>query len=167
MISRKSIVLGFAAALLAVGGLATPSVADTRNDAIAAGEGAVVAADGAQVGQIVVHKRGDGAKPPAELGNPSEWGEVVLKITPSNTFSPMSTEACVPASGGNWCYGYYYITTGKHCYSNYYHSSKTHKTSVEFGNWSGNSGWVNSGETAYTAAEGGAAFTCKTYYSIQ
>ncbi|MFF4323279.1 lactococcin 972 family bacteriocin [Streptomyces sp. NPDC001568] len=156
--------LGFVSALLAIGGFSTPSFADTHNNVNAAGDGAAVAAGGAQ---IVIHKRGDGAKPPTELGNPSEWGEVTLKTAPAKTFSAMSTEACVPASGGNWCYGYYYATNGKVCYSNYYHFSKTHKTSVQFGSWSGNSGWVNPGETAYTSGVGGAAFTCKTYYSIQ
>ncbi|MFE3607314.1 lactococcin 972 family bacteriocin [Streptomyces goshikiensis] len=38
-------------------------------------------------------------------------------------------EACIPASGGNWCYGWYLTgvdATQKRCYSNYYHDSKTH-----------------------------------------
>ncbi|WP_350325726.1 lactococcin 972 family bacteriocin [Streptomyces katrae] len=157
--------LGLAAILL-VGGVATPSVADVRETESSIAGDAVSAADGARVGQVVVHKRGDGTKPPAELGDPSEWGEAVLTFAPSKAFSSMS-EACVPASGGNWCYGNYLTSTGKRCYSNYYHYEKTHKSSVQLGNLSHDSGWVGPNGYSNSSLISGAAFTCKTYYSIQ
>ncbi|GGT54619.1 hypothetical protein [Streptomyces coeruleorubidus] len=76
---------------LAAFSFATPAAADASQAATVTANGTVVAADGSKVGQVTVHKRGDGTKPPAELGNPSEWGVVVIKMDDS-TFTP---QACM------------------------------------------------------------------------
>lgn len=82
-ISSKSLALGFASVVLAVGGLATPAAAGGPQAATVAGDGAVVAVDGSEVGQVTIHKRGDGTEPPASLGNPSEWGVVEIEMDAS------------------------------------------------------------------------------------
>ena len=40
-------------------------------------------------------------------------------------------QACIGASGGNWCYGYNLTSDGKYCYSNYYHATKMHHSTVK------------------------------------
>ncbi|MFE2922868.1 lactococcin 972 family bacteriocin [Streptomyces goshikiensis] len=98
---------------------------------------------------VELHKRGDGTNPPAQLGNSKEWG--------------------VPASGGKWCYGWYLTgvdATQKRCYSNYYHGSKTHSSSVKIGGSYINSGKTSPNNIANASWTTGAAYTCYTYYSI-
>ncbi|MFF4497460.1 lactococcin 972 family bacteriocin [Streptomyces sp. NPDC001546] len=125
-------------------------------------------ATAARVAQTVeLHKRGDGTKPPAQLGNPTEWGVVKVEMNASG----ISTlgEACVPASGGNWCYGWYLTgsdATQKRCYSNYYHYSRTHSSSVKIGGTYVNSGQTAPNNTANASWTTGAAYTCYTYYSV-
>ncbi|MFF3877118.1 lactococcin 972 family bacteriocin [Streptomyces sp. NPDC001978] len=80
--------------------------------------------------------------------------------------SPTS-EACVPASGGNWCYGDYLTTSGKYCYSNYHHYTKVHKSSVKIAGVTVSSGWVAANDYSNAHRTAGAAYTCYTYYSIQ
>ncbi|MGR3936785.1 lactococcin 972 family bacteriocin [Streptomyces sp. BRA346] len=151
---------------LAVGSLATPAAADSPQAATVTANGTVVAANGSEIGQVTIHKRGDGTEPPAELGNPSEWGVVKIKMDASaDSVRPMS-EACVNASGGNWCYGWYTTTGGKYCYSNYYHRTKDHKSSVKIAGTLYSSGWVDAGDTSNANATAGLAYTCYTYYSI-
>ncbi|MFE9355062.1 lactococcin 972 family bacteriocin [Streptomyces olivaceoviridis] len=147
-----------AGAVIATVGLAAPATADAPATAGAAAS-------------VTVHHRGDGAQPPAELGNPSEWGVVTFRTdAPADSVSPLS-EACVsPSSGGTWCYGWYTteVSPGvfnKYCYSNYLHRTKWHSSTVKI-----------AGKTARaTAAPGdesnahltaGFAYTCSTYYSV-
>lgn len=153
---------------LAVGGLAAPAAADGPQTATVTADSTVVAADGSQIGQVTTHKRGDGTEPPAELGNPIEWGVVKIEMDASaGSVKPMS-EACVNASGGKWCYGWYYSAgDGKYCYSNYYHHTKDHKSSVKIAGSTDSSGWVNAGRTANASRTAGLAYTCYTYYGIK
>jgi hypothetical protein len=146
---------------LAVFGFATPAAADVSQAATVTANGTVVAADGSEVGQVTFHKRGDGTKPPAELGNPSEWGVVVIKMDDS----AVTPQACIGASGGNWCYGYNLTTDGKYCYSNYYHSTEFHHSTVKIGGGT-ISGYAAPGKTSYANLTAGAAYTCNTYYSL-
>ncbi|MBZ9644665.1 lactococcin 972 family bacteriocin [Streptomyces sp. PSKA30] len=148
--------------VLAVFSFATPAVADSSQSATVTADGAIVAADGSQIGQVTHHKRGDGTKPPAELGNPSEWGVAALKVDDSaGSVTPLG---CIGASGGTWCYGNELTTDGKYCYSNYYHGSKSHKSSVKIAGTTFSSGWVAKGNTSYANWTAGTAYTC---YSIE
>ncbi|WP_146046129.1 lactococcin 972 family bacteriocin [Streptomyces cahuitamycinicus] len=160
-ISGKSIVLGFVSVALAAFSLATPAAADASQAATVTANGTVVAADGSKIGQVAFHKRGDGTKPPAELGNPSKWGAMVINIDNS----PSAAQGCIGASGGNWCYGYELTTDGKYCYSNYYHGTKMHHSSVKIGALKG-SGYAAAGKTSYANRTGGGAYTCETFYSL-
>ncbi|MEU3297182.1 lactococcin 972 family bacteriocin [Streptomyces longwoodensis] len=160
-ISGRSIVLGLSSLALAVLSFATSAAADTSQAATVMANGTVVAADGAELGQVTLHERGDGTKPPAELGNPLKWGAVVIK-TDGSAVSP---QGCVSASGGNWCYGYNTTTDGKYCYSNYYHATKMHHSTVKIGGGS-NSAYAFAGQTSYANRTAGAAYTCETYYSV-
>ncbi|MEU1104990.1 hypothetical protein ABZ408_29110 [Streptomyces tibetensis] len=96
-ISGRSIVLGFASVAFAAFSFATPAAADASQAATVTANGTVVAADGSKIGQVTFHKRGDGTKPPAELGNPSKWGAMVINIDNS----PATAQGCIGASGGN------------------------------------------------------------------
>lgn len=167
-ISSKSLALCFASVVLAVGGLATPAAAGGPQAATVAADGAVVAVDGSEVGQVTIHKRGDGTEPPASLGNPSEWGVVEIEMDASaGSVKPMS-EVCKNAGGGEWCYGWYWSAgDGKYCYSNYYHNTKTHGSTVEIGGGDDWSGWVRAKRTSNANRTAGLAYTCKTYYSIK
>ncbi|MFF8929973.1 lactococcin 972 family bacteriocin [Streptomyces longwoodensis] len=160
-VSGKSIVLGFLSLALAVLSFATPAAADAPQAATVTANGTVVAADGTEVGQVDLHERGDGTKPPAELGNPLKWGALVIKLDGS-TVSP---QGCVSASGGNWCYGYNITTDGKYCYSNYYHATKMHHSTVKIGGGS-NSAYAFAGQTSSAHRTAGTSYTCETYYSV-
>lgn len=123
-ISGRSVIFAIAGAVLAVGGVAAPATADIHHPS----------ASGAT---ITVHHRGDGTQPPAELGNPSEWGEVTFKMDASaGTVTPLSESCVTPSSGGTWCYGWYAKQSGatplKYCYSNYLQSTKGHASTVSW-----------------------------------
>lgn len=96
-ISGRSAVFAIAGAAIAAVGLAAPAQADAPATASATTSGATVA----------VHPRGDGTQPSAGLGNPSEWGVVTFKMDASADSARPLSEACVNASGGKWCYGWY------------------------------------------------------------
>jgi hypothetical protein len=133
-----------------------PSLADAPATAGAAASGATV----------TLHHRGDGAQPPAELGNSSEWGVVTFKMDASaDSVSPLS-EACVNASGGKWCYGWYTTGVGsKYCYSNYLHQTKWHSSTVKIADL-----WMRAtaapGDASNAHHTAGLAYTCSTYYSV-
>ncbi|MEU2395542.1 lactococcin 972 family bacteriocin [Streptomyces sp. NPDC007369] len=166
--SARRIGFGFAAIAVAIGGFVTPAAAASPLGAPVAADGTPIASD---VSVVEIHKRGDGTKPPAELGNPSEWG--VVKITMDDSaIRAMGAlnEACVPASGGNWCYGWYLTgvdATQKRCYSNYYHYSRSHRSSVKLAGVTVHSGVKAPNETANASRIAGAAYTCYTYYSVE
>ncbi|WP_078912926.1 lactococcin 972 family bacteriocin [Streptomyces sp. NRRL S-646] len=133
-----------------------PSLADAPATASAAASGATV----------TVHYRGDGAQPPAELGNPSEWGVVTFKMDASaESVSPLS-EACVNASGGKWCYGWYITgVASKYCYSNYLHQTEWHHSTVKIAGKTAK-GVAAPGDASHANITAGAAYTCSTYYSV-
>lgn len=104
-----------------------------------------------------------------ELGDPEEWGVATIEMDDS-TIKPL-VEACTnPPSGGKWCYGWYLTgstATQKYCYSNYYHGTKTHKSSVTIANGSVSSGWVAKGDYSNANRTAGAAYMCNTYYATK
>lgn len=160
-ISGRSVVLGFVSVALALFSFATPAAADASQAVTVTANGTVVAADGSKVGQVTFHKRGDGTKPPAELGNPSEWAAVVIEMDDSN----VTPKACIGASGGNWCYGYNLTSDGKYCYSNYYHPTKDHHSTAKIAGGS-NKAYAFAGQTSYANRTAGAAYTCEAFYGL-
>ncbi|WP_431047285.1 lactococcin 972 family bacteriocin [Streptomyces sp. P1-3] len=76
------------------------------------------------------------------------------------------SEACVPASGGKWCYGWYSTTSGKYCYSNYLHGTKWHSSKVKIAGRSVSSGSVKPGSASNANRTAGFAYTCYSYYNI-
>ncbi|MFE9450763.1 hypothetical protein [Streptomyces sp. NPDC006739] len=158
----KSILFGISGAALAVAGFVAPAAAYSPQSGARTGDIAVEAS-GLVAGKPVIHKRGDGVKPPAQLGNPSEWGVVKLEIKKSTVHPDGNT--CQTVTHGKWCYGYEVVSagTGKYCYSNY-SADVTHKSTVRVINIDHSSGWVAKGETSYANHTQGAAYTCYAYY---
>ncbi|MFI8092660.1 lactococcin 972 family bacteriocin [Streptomyces sp. NPDC086080] len=74
-----------------------------------------------------IHTRGDGTQPPAELGDPAEWG--VATITDAT--GDFTAQTVLNIGGGKWSYGKNYTTDGQYCYSNYYHPSVMHGSTVK------------------------------------
>ncbi|MFD7001311.1 lactococcin 972 family bacteriocin [Streptomyces mirabilis] len=159
----KSILFGISGAALAVSSFATPAAAYGPQSGTGTGDTVVEAIGGLIPGQPVIHKRGDGVKPPAELGNPSEWGVVKLEINDSAVQAKGNT--CENVTHGKWCYGSESASggTGKKCYSNYI-ADVTHKSTVRVINIDHSSGWVAKGQTSYANHTQGAAYTCYAYY---
>lgn len=155
----RSLLVGLTSAALAAFAVATPAAADGTQDTDNAG---IV---DLKAGQPVIHKRGDGVKPPAELGNPSEWGVVRIEINPSaGAFQPTGN-TCKQVTHGTWCYGWQSAgLDGKKCYSNYLASTE-HISSVRVRNIDYSSGWVGKGQTSYANVTIGLAYTCYAYYN--
>ncbi|MEV6653047.1 lactococcin 972 family bacteriocin [Streptomyces sp. NPDC051219] len=158
-IGGRSVAFAIAGAAIAAVGLAAPATADASATASASGA------------TVTVHHRADGTQPPAGLGNPSEWGVVTFKMDAStDSFSPQS-EACLsPSSGGTWCYGWYAreVSAGvvnKYCYSNYYHHTKGHSSTVKLAGKTRRA-WAAAGNTSNANLTAGLAYTCSTYYSV-
>ncbi|MDQ0683312.1 hypothetical protein QF032_002357 [Streptomyces achromogenes] len=164
----KSIFFGISGAVLAVSALATPAAANAPQGGTGTATVAE-ASDGLVIGQPVVHKRGDGVSPPAELGNPSEWGVVKLEINDSAVQlkgpAALNENTCKDVTHGRWCYGQEVTSagTGRKCYSNYIADVK-HKSTVRVINIDHSSGWVAKGKTSYAHHTQGAAYTCYAYY---
>lgn len=155
----RSVAFAIAGAAIAAVGLAAPATADASATASASGA------------TVTVHHRGDGTQPPAGLGNPSEWGVVTFKMDASTgSFSPQSQACLSPSSGGTWCYGWYAkeVSPGvinKYCYSNYYHQTKGHSSTVKLAG-STRRAWAAAGNTSNANLTAGLAYTCSTYYSV-
>ncbi|MFD9078586.1 hypothetical protein ACFQ7B_15020 [Streptomyces erythrochromogenes] len=160
----RSIAFGFASVVLAVFGVSTPAAADGPQAGTVTGETSLDATAGLKVGQPVIHKRGDGVKPPAELGNPSEWGVVKIEVNGSTGSFQALGNKCENVSRGIWCYGWDKIDPGKKCYSNYMASVK-HKSTVRVKNVDYPTAWVGAGATSYAYAYSGLQYTCYSYYS--
>ncbi|MET8132249.1 lactococcin 972 family bacteriocin [Streptomyces sp. NPDC005251] len=158
----KLILFGISGAALAVSSFATPAAAYGPQGGTGTGDTVVEAGDGLIPGQPITHKRGDGVNPPAELGDPSEWGVVKLEINESA--AQLRGNTCENVTHGKWCYGDDLVSDGKKCYSNYIADVK-HKTTVRVRNIDHSSGWVAKGETSYANTINGAAYTCYAYYS--
>lgn len=158
--SGKLLVLTVASAALAASVLGAP--------AVAAGSelGTPTAAAGSQLGvssTVEFHTRGDGTQPPAELGNPEEWG--VATFTIDDSTGPFTTQTVVPASGGTWSYGWELRNNLKYCYSNYFHNTKYHSSSVTLAG-THLTGTAAPGGTSNAHLSAGLAYTCSTYYSV-
>ncbi|WP_159073660.1 lactococcin 972 family bacteriocin [Streptomyces sp. RTd22] len=86
----------------------------------------------------------------------------------ANSVSPLS-EACVNASGGKWCYGWYTTTVGgeprKYCYSNYLHQSKGHASAAKIGG-AKDYDHAADGDASNAHLTAGFAYTGSTYYSV-
>ncbi|MFC9842209.1 lactococcin 972 family bacteriocin [Streptomyces sp. NPDC060223] len=146
-VSGRSIALAVAGAALATGVLAAPATAD-----------------GSQVSAVgtTTHIRGDGTQPPAELGNPTEWG--VVELTMNDSAGSISPMTIVEIGGGTWSYGWYLTADGKYCYSNYYHHDVMHGSTAELGG-SSIKHVVVAGEYSNAHLTGGAGYTCNAYYA--
>ncbi|MFI6855705.1 lactococcin 972 family bacteriocin [Streptomyces sp. NPDC050416] len=158
----KSTLFVISGVALAVSSLATPAGAYGPQSGTGTGNSAVQASNGLIPGEPAIHKRGDGVKPPAGLGNPSEWGVVKLEINDSAV--QVKENTCQNVTHGKWCYGYDLVSAGKKCYSNYIADVK-HKSTVRVRNVDHSSGWVEKGKTSYANSTQGAAWTCYAYYS--
>lgn len=70
--------------------------------------------------------------------------------------------------GGVWDYGTKAVGVNqKMVYSNYYHASKTHKSSVSIGTTAVSSGWVSAGKTSYASATGSWGAETHAYYDYK
>lgn len=149
-VSGRSVALTVAGAALATLGLAAPATAaDSKVGAVA-------------VSNITIHTRGDGAKPPAVLGNPAEWG--VVELTIDDSAGRVTPKVVIDVGGGTWSYGSYATPNGQYCYSNYLHPKENHSATVRM---AGDEDWSRQGpgDVAQAHLTRGAAYTCKTYYS--
>ncbi|CAL9603320.1 hypothetical protein SUDANB120_05487 [Streptomyces sp. enrichment culture] len=151
--------LVMASASIAALGLATPAMADAPTT------------DSARGVTVTVHHRGDGFQPPAELGNPSEWGVVTFSMSPATgSLGPQDGSCTNPSSGGTWCYGTQTreVSPGvfnKYCYSNYIHWTKGHSSTVKIAN-STRRAWAAAGGTSNANLTAGIAYSCSAYYSV-
>ncbi|MFD5510814.1 lactococcin 972 family bacteriocin [Streptomyces sp. NPDC127051] len=148
-----SAALAAASAILTLGALATPACADSSQSS------------GIVVSGMVVHRAGDGTVPPAELGNPKEWGEVTLTITDIKAQGAMKPMTITNVGGGTWSYGWEARDNFKYCYSNYYHGSVAHGSSVKMAGTTAASGWVAAGDYSNAHYSAGFAYTCSTYWT--
>ncbi|URN15575.1 MULTISPECIES: lactococcin 972 family bacteriocin [Streptomyces] len=142
----------FAATIaLASGTFATPA---------AAGEAGV---NPVMSSTVSVHTRGDGTQPPAELGDPKEWGVVELTLA-DLAESDVRPLTVVQVGGGTWSYGWQARNDMKYCYSNYYHGGVTHGSTV---NMVGRivKDVKPAGQTSNANYTAGLAYTCYTYYA--
>lgn len=70
--------------------------------------------------------------------------------------------------GGVWDYGTKISGVNKKTvYSNYFHPTKTHKSSVTIGTHYASSGWVSKCVTSYASATGGWMDTTHAYYDFK
>ncbi|MFE4798269.1 hypothetical protein ACFRFL_25100 [Streptomyces sp. NPDC056708] len=149
-----------AGATLAAVGFAAPATADSSQ---------VSASDTTSTSGVTVtiHHRGDGTQPPAELGDPSEWGVAEIEINDSaDSVQSAAGNTCQNVTHGRWCYGWEPTTPvgKKYCYSNYIADVK-HRTTVRAANVDYGSGWAAKGATSYANVTIGTAYTCYAYYA--
>lgn len=161
----RAITLGFVSVALAAFSAVTPAVADVSRADTATSSARVLDLSTLKAGQPVMHKRGDGVKPPAELGNPSEWGVVKIEIPKSGGSVRPLGGTCKQVTRGQWCYGWEPAGSLKKCYSNYL-ASVNHTSSVRVVNVDYSSGWVRAGLTSNAKSTAiGHAYTCYSYYN--
>lgn len=75
--------------------------------------------------------------------------------------------ATANVGGGVWSYGTTISGVKKKAYSNYYHGSKTHKSTASVGTNSNTSGWVKAGNTSYASATGAWRTDTHVYYDYE
>ncbi|MFJ4271386.1 lactococcin 972 family bacteriocin [Streptomyces coelicoflavus] len=147
-VSGKSIALAAAGGVLAFGALTAPAAADSAQ-VLPAGV------------TVTTHTQGDGTQPPAALGNPKEWGVVEITASSTGGIKPMTV---LNIGGGTWSYGNNVEFTNQTCYSNYYHPTVKHGSTVQVSRWEVKD-VVSKGQWSYASKTTGSAYTCKTYYS--
>lgn len=166
----RSAAFAVTAGLLAVGVLSAPAAAHNAP---------VLASDTVT---IETHTRGDGTQPPAHLGNPTEWGVVTITEGSTGDFTPLTV---LEIGGGTWSYGKNLTTdgpagggdpgpgggdpkkppqTGQYCYSNYYHPTVQHGSTVKLAGAT-NKAVAGVGKWSYANLTAGAIHTCETYYA--
>lgn len=70
--------------------------------------------------------------------------------------------------GGIWEHGTTVVGINrKKAYSNYFHPTKVHKSSVTIGTLYNTSGWVRAGKTSYASAEGSWGDETHAYYDYK
>ncbi|AWW43211.1 lactococcin 972 family bacteriocin [Streptomyces cadmiisoli] len=148
-VSGRSMAFALAGGLLAAGVLAVPATAN----------GTQVPAVGTVT--VTTHIQGDGTQPPAALGDPKEWGVVEFTADSTGGVTPMTV---LDIGGGTWSYGKNLTTDGQYCYSNYYHPTVKHGSTVQVASWEDKQ-IVAKGLWSYANITAGAAYTCKTYYA--
>ncbi|MFF3392976.1 lactococcin 972 family bacteriocin [Streptomyces sp. NPDC002669] len=159
-IVSRSVAFAIAGATLATVGFAAPAAAD----------GSQVSASGATGTSevtVTIHRREDGMRPPAGLGDPSEWGVVKIEINAStDDIQPAAGNTCQNVTHGRWCYGWEPTTPvgRKRCYSNYI-ADVQHRSTVRVQNVDYKSGWAAKGATSYASVTTGTAWTCYAYYA--
>ncbi|MFJ8384742.1 lactococcin 972 family bacteriocin [Streptomyces sp. NPDC094438] len=128
--------------------LATPATADSAQ------------LDGSAV--ITVHHRGDGTQPPAELGDPTEWGVITFAVNNSaGRMKPMTIEY---PGGGEWSYGSEARDDHKYCYSNYWHPDVQHGSTAKLGGNS-NKAVAFPGQVSNANVTGKLWEDCSAYYA--
>ncbi|MGA4955502.1 lactococcin 972 family bacteriocin [Streptomyces lavendulocolor] len=158
-ITGRSAVFTVVGAALSTVGLAAPATAD------------VPASAGASGTAVTVHHRGDGTRPPAVLGDPSEWGVVTFAMdAATKSVSPRARTCLSPSSGGTWCFGWYAreVSPGvfnKYCYSNYLHATRGHSSTVKIAG-STRRAHAPAGDVSQANLTRGLGYTCSTYYSV-
>lgn len=148
-VSGRSVAFTIASGLLAAGALAAPATADSTR-VLAAG-----------TVTVTIHTQGDGTQPPAALGDPKEWG--VAEFT-TGTTGGITPQTVLQIGGGTWSYGKELTTDGQYCYSNYYHATVVHGSTVQVGAGE-DKAVAGLGQWSYANLTAGAAYTCKTYYA--
>lgn len=69
--------------------------------------------------------------------------------------------------GGTWDYGTRIVGSKKEVYSNYFHPSKSHKSSCSIGSNFSDSGWVSAKKTSYSSARGGYSAKTHAYWDVR
>ncbi|MGH4032881.1 lactococcin 972 family bacteriocin [Actinomycetota bacterium Odt1-20B] len=146
-VSTRFAALAVASAALVGGALAAPATADSPQTDT--------------VGTIITHTRGDGTTPPAELGDPEEWGVVEI---PFDDAGGISTKKIVKVGGGEWSYGWNVVADGKYCYSNYYHYKVKHGSTAKLGSRTAKD-IEEPNHTSNAHLTGAGRHTCQAYWS--
>ncbi|MFJ2240985.1 lactococcin 972 family bacteriocin [Streptomyces sp. NPDC087859] len=99
----------------------------------------------------------------AEESEPTEWGMAAIEVDPTSTsVTPMSAKL---VGGGVWSYGTELTSSGKRCWSHYYHDSKKHSATAKISVFS-TKVYASAGNTAKASETWGAAYTCYVYWGV-
>ena len=92
----------------------------------------------------------------------------MLSLAVTLVATPVTSLAAANVGGGVWDYGTKAVGVNKKMvWSNYYHGSKTHKSSCSIGTTASSSGWVKKGKTSYSSAVGTWTANTHAYYDKQ
>ncbi|MGW0544867.1 lactococcin 972 family bacteriocin [Streptomyces griseoincarnatus] len=147
--SGRLVASAVAGGVMAVGAFAAPAAAHNSP---------VLSADTVTV---TTHTRGDGTQPPAELGDPAEWGVVTITAGSTGGITPQTV---LDIGGGTWSYGKILNGDGQNCYSNYYHPTVMHGSTAKVLQQTQKS-VEGAGKWAKASVTSGALHVCETYYA--